>query len=71
MKQLLIKVPDEEYKALEDYCKRTGRTKTAVIRHQISKLNRNEGSGLLTRKIKRISPGKGKLLSEIIMEMRI
>jgi predicted DNA-binding protein len=70
MKQLLIKLPDEEYMALEEYCQRTGRTKSAVIRYQISKLSGGDGSNLLTRKIERIQPGKGKLLSELIREMR-
>ena len=70
MKQLLVKLSDEEYKILEDYCKKTGRTKSAVIRYQISKLDKNSGSELLRRKIQRISPGKGKLLSDLIREMR-
>ncbi|MBW1698660.1 MAG: CopG family transcriptional regulator [Deltaproteobacteria bacterium] len=71
MKQLLIKLPDEEYKALEEYCSKTGRTKRAVIRYQISKLCKVESSNLLSRRIKRIKPGKGKLLSELIQEMRV
>jgi len=70
MKQLLVKLSDEEYQSLEKYCKSTGRTKSAVIRYQISKLNRESDSNLFRRKIKRISSGKGKLLSELIKEMR-
>ena len=70
MKQLLVKLSDEEYKILEDYCKKTGRTKSAVIRYHISRLDRNSESRLLKRKLKRISPGRGKLLSELIREMR-
>ncbi|MCJ7582141.1 MAG: hypothetical protein MUP98_16635 [Candidatus Aminicenantes bacterium] len=70
MKQLLVKLSDEEYRSLEEYCKSSGRTKSAVIRHQISKLNQGSVSKLLERKIKRISPGKGKMLSELIREMR-
>ena len=71
MKQLLVKLSDEEYKVLEEYCKKTGRTKSAVIRYQISKLGDGGPSSMLTRRIKRISPGKGKLLSEMIREMRV
>jgi len=71
MKQLLIKLKDEEYKTLEEYCKKTGRTKSAVIRYQISKLNQGSTTELLKRKIERISPGKGKLISELIREMRV
>jgi len=71
MKQLLVKLSDEEYHTLEEYCKRTGRTKSAVIRFQISKLNQESASKLLKRKVERISPGKGKLLSELIREMRV
>ena len=71
MKQLLVKLPDEEYQVLEEYCKKTGRTKSSVIRYQISKLKDSEASSLLTRKIKRISSGKGKLLSDLIREMRM
>lgn len=71
MKQLLIKLNDEEYKTLEEYCKKTGRTKSAVIRYQISKLNQGPTTELLKRKIERISPGKGKLISELIREMRV
>ncbi|MEE8376917.1 MAG: hypothetical protein V3R45_00970 [Candidatus Aminicenantaceae bacterium] len=70
MKQLLVKLSDEEYRNLEEYCLSTGRTKSAVIRHQISKLRQVSTSKLLERRIKRISPGKGKLLSELIREMR-
>jgi predicted DNA-binding protein len=71
MKQLLVKLSDEEYQTLEEYCKETGRTKSAVIRYHISQLKKAEDSSLLTRRIKRISPGKGKLLSELIREMRV
>jgi len=71
MKQLLVKLSDEDYKILEDYCKKTGRTKSAVIRREISKLKNEVSYNLLRRKVKRISPGRGKLLSEIIREMRV
>jgi len=71
MKQLLIKLKDEEYKAFEEYCKKTGRTKSAVIRYQISKLNQESSAKLLKHKIERISPGKGKLISDLIREMRV
>jgi predicted DNA-binding protein len=70
MKQLLVKLSDEEYQALDEYCKKTGRTKSAVIRYQISKLKQDATPDLLGREIKRISPGKGKLLSDLIREMR-
>ena len=70
MKQLLVKLSDEEFSVLEEYCKKTGRTKSAVIRYHISKLNDKSASRLSQRKIKRISPGKGKLVSELILEMR-
>ena len=70
MKQLLVKLSDEEFGILEEYCKKTGRTKSAVIRYHISKLNDSAVSELRTRKIKRISPGKGKLVSGLILEMR-
>ena len=35
MKQLLVKLGDDEYHALERYCKITGRTKSAVVRCRI------------------------------------
>lgn len=70
MKQLLVKLSDEEYQTLEEYCKKTGRTKSAVIRYHVSKLNQESATKLLKRKVERISPGKGKLLSELIREMR-
>ncbi|MBA7651977.1 hypothetical protein ES703_59806 [subsurface metagenome] len=70
MKQLLVKLADDEYQALEEYCKKTGRTKSAVIRYYVSKLNQGSATKLLKRKIGRISPGKGKLISELIREMR-
>jgi len=70
MKQLLVKLSDEEYKLLESYCKIWGRTKSSVIRYQISNWKADESSGLLKRRIKRISPGRGKLISELIIEMR-
>jgi predicted DNA-binding protein len=70
MKQLLVKLSEEEYKLLESYCKKSGRTKSSVIRYQISNLKADESSGLLKRRIKRISPGRGKLISELIIEMR-
>jgi predicted DNA-binding protein len=71
MKQLLVKLSDEEYRTLEEYCKKTMRTKSAVIRYQVSKLNQESASKLLQRKVERISPGKGKLVSELIREMRV
>lgn len=70
MKQLLVKLSDEEFSILEEYCKKTGRTKSAVIRYHISKLNDDRSAKLRKRKITRISPGKGKLVSELILEMR-
>ena len=70
MKQLLVKLPDDEYQLLNEYCKQTGRTKSAVVRYYISKLNQDETLDFLHRKVNRISPGKGKLLSELISEMR-
>jgi predicted DNA-binding protein len=70
MKQLLVKLSDEEFNVLEEHCKKTGRTKSAVIRHHISKLNDNSAAKLRKRKIRRISSGKGKLVSELILEMR-
>lgn len=71
MKQLLVKLSNEEYQKLEKYCTKTGRTKSAVIRYHISKLPEERGKSLIRRKINRISPGKGKLLSKIIQEMRV
>lgn len=71
MKQLLVKLTDEEYHTLEEYCKKTRRTKSAVIRYEISKLKKKSTSRLIRRKVKRISSGKGKLLSEMIREMRV
>jgi len=50
--------------------KKTGRTKSAVIRYYVSKLNQESATKLLKRKIERISPGKGKLISKLIREMR-
>ena len=70
MRQLLVKLSEEDYKILEEYCRKTGRTKSAVIRREIVKLKRETSYNLLRRKIKRISPGKGKLVSELIREMR-
>lgn len=70
MKQLLIKLPDDEYQLLNEYCKQTGRTKSAVVRYYISKLNQDDTLDFLHRKVNRISPGQGKLLSELIREMR-
>lgn len=70
MKQLLVKLSEEEYRHLESYCRKTGRTKSAVIRYQISNLKADESGSLLKRRIKRISPGRGKLVSELIIEMR-
>lgn len=55
---------------LEEYCERTGRSKTAVIRYQILKLNQESPSDLAGCKVKRIPLGAGKLLSELIREMR-
>ena len=71
MKQLLVKLSEEDYRTLEEYCKKTGRTKSAVVRREISKLKKETSDSLLRRKVKRISLGKGKLLSEIILEMRV
>jgi len=71
MKQLLVKLSNEENRILEEYCKKTGRTKSAVIRFQISKLKDESRYELRTRKIRRISTGKGKLVSELIREMRV
>ena len=70
MKQLLIKLSEEEYRTLEAYCQRTGRTKSAVVRYQISKLGQDSSTHLLKRKIDRIKDQKGKSLSELIREMR-
>ena len=70
MKQLLVKLSDEEYNLLDRYCRKTGRTKSAAVKYYISKLGSDESSALLTRKIQRISPGKGGLLSDLILEMR-
>jgi len=71
MKQLLVKLSEEDYRTLEEYCKKTGRTKSAVVRREISKLKKETSENLLRRKVKRISTGKGKLLSELIREMRV
>ena len=71
MKQLLIKLSDDEYKTLERYCTITGRTKSAVIRYFITNISHGDKQEYLHRKINRIAPGKGKLLSELIREMRI
>ena len=71
MKQLLVKLSEEDYRTLEEYCRKTGRTKSAVVRREISKLKKETSGNLLRRKVKRISLGKGKLLSEIILEMRV
>ena len=71
MKQLLVKLPDNEYRVLEEYCARTGRTKSAVIRYHISKLQPDNQAQLLQRKVARISSGKGRLVSDIIREMRV
>ena len=71
MKQLLVKLSEEDYRTLEEYCRKTGRTKSAVVRREISKLKKETSDSLLRRKVKRISTGKGKLLSEIILEMRV
>ncbi len=70
MRQLLVKLSEEDYRILDEYCRKTGRTKSAVIRREISKLKKESSDNLLRRKIKRISPGKGKLFSELIREMR-
>lgn len=70
MKQLLVKLSDEEYEMLENYCKKAGKTKSGVIRHQIFKLREDASADLATRKIARISPGKGKLVSDLVREMR-
>lgn len=70
MKQLLVKLSEEDYSILEEYCRRTGRTKSAVIRREIAKLKSESSYNLLRRKIKRIPLGQGKLFSELIREMR-
>jgi predicted DNA-binding protein len=70
MRQLLIKLSEEDYKILEEYCRKTGRTKSGVIRREIAKLKGETSYNVLRRKIKRISPGKGKLISQLIREMR-
>ncbi len=70
MRQLLVKLSEEDYRTLEEYCRKTGRTKSAVVRREISKLKKETSYNLLQRKIKRISPGKGKLVSALIREMR-
>ena len=70
MKQLLVKLSDDEYHSLEKYCKITGRTKSAVVRYFITNLSHGDKQDFLHRKINRIAPGKGKLLSELIQEMR-
>ena len=70
MRQLLVKLSEEDYRTLEEYCRKTGRTKSTVIRREISKLKKETSYNLLRRKIKRISPGKGKLVSKLIREMR-
>jgi len=70
MRQLLVKLSEEDYIILEEYCRKTGRTKSAVIRREISKLKKETSYNLLRRKIHRISPGRGKLFSELIREMR-
>lgn len=71
MKQLLVKLSEEDYRTLEEYCRETGRTKSAVVRREISKLKKETSDNLLRRKVRRIPSGKGKLLSEIIREMRV
>jgi predicted DNA-binding protein len=70
MRQLLVKLSEEDYRTLEEYCRKTGRTKSAVIRREITKLKGETSYNLLRRKVKRVSPGKGKLVSELIREMR-
>jgi len=70
MRQLLVKLSEEDYRTLEEYCRKTGRTKSTVIRREISKLKKETSYNLLRRKIKRVSPGKGKLVSKLIREMR-
>jgi hypothetical protein len=70
MRQLLVKLSEEDYKILEEYCRKTSRSKSAVVRREIAKLKADASHDLLRRKIKRISPGKGKLVSELIREMR-
>jgi hypothetical protein len=71
MKQLVVDLSEEEYQVLEEYCKKTGKTESAVISDQICKLKNESPSDLLKRRVKRISPGRGKLLSELIREMRV
>ena len=70
MKQLLVKLSDEEYRLLDTYCRQTGRTKSAVIRYYIANLRKENSTDYLRRKVKRISSGKGGLVSDIIREMR-
>jgi hypothetical protein len=54
MKKLRTKIFDNKCRILDEDCEKMEKTK----------------SDLLRRKIKRISPGKGKLVSELIREMR-
>ena len=65
MKQLLVKLSDEEYQTLETYCKRTQITKRADIRYEISKQKDYGQSGHLKSKEERISPCKGKIVSHM------
>jgi len=37
MRQLLVKLSEEDYRVLEEYCRKTGRTKSAVIRREMAK----------------------------------
>ncbi|GEM_PF-2558856 len=71
MRQLLVRLSEEDYRILEEYCRKTGKTKSAVIRGQIARLREESlHEDLRKRKIERISPGSGKLLSDLIREMR-
>jgi hypothetical protein len=54
MKKPTKKITDDECRILEEDCPNVGKTRIDLLR----------------RKVKRISPGKGKLVSELIREMR-
>jgi len=54
MKKSILTILADAGQKKEEDCEKTGKTK----------------SDLLRRKVKRISPGKGKLVSELIREMR-
>jgi len=54
MRKPTKKISGDERRILDEVCLEMGDTKRA----------------LLCRKVKRVSPGKGKLVSELIIEMR-